>query len=215
MAKPLQVHLDLTELVAIERPALIGSRTSDRTFGITKGPKFNEDSLRPGRVLDLVKSLYQNLASEIQIALGTGRGANRCIKVRYVSGITPDRMGRAAQAVSRTKGRKFTQHSSDAGSRVSGYVYEGAILANIEDHLLEEPDAGVGIAEIENIVATIVAHELGHNLGLEHVKQQNDIMFAFAGHAKPQRVQWLTLASKGRLAFSEAQLQRVRQILAS
>ena len=215
MAKPLQVHLDLRELVTIERPALIGSRTSGRTYGITKGPKFNTDKLRPGRILVVVKSKYQGLSSEIQITLGSGRGANRCIKVRYVSGITPDRLGRAAQAVSRTRGQKFTQHSQDEGSRVSGYVYEGAILASIEDHLLEDADAAVGVSEIENIAATVIAHELGHNLGLEHVTKRDDIMFEFAGHAKPRRVQWLNLAAKDRLAFSEAQLQQIRQILAS
>ena len=126
-------------------------------------------------------------------------------------------MGRSATAVGRMTADKtvpFTPNSKDASQNVSGYIFEGPILAQIEMHLL--PDKAK--INIDNIIASAVAHELGHNLGLGPAYTPFDIMYVYAsdsrtGEPNSQQKQWMILAEQNKLRFKPHEFQKIRLVL--
>jgi hypothetical protein len=129
-----------------------------------------------------------------------------------VVGSSDKHVGRAAQAISRKKGKKFTaDNAADKKNRVSGYVYEGALLVQMEKHMVGDFNG----THIENVFATSLAHELGHNLGLEHDhKDPTDIMFVYAGRPAAEIRQWMKAAAADKLNFKPSQIEHIRQTMA-
>ena len=81
----LLVHLDLSEIINLNSPAAIPVR--GESVGIRKGSAYANNSARPHNILDLVREKFRPLQNMIDIQLGKGNGAHRCIKARYVHGI--------------------------------------------------------------------------------------------------------------------------------
>jgi hypothetical protein len=68
---------------------------------------------------------------------------------------------------------------------------------------------------IENILGTVIAHELGHQLGLDHEKAADDIMFVFSEEPRGKQINWLRLAERDGLSFSAAQIKKMQTLLAT
>ena len=223
----LMIHLDLKELIEIDDPR--EGRTRDPNTGtkmpvLFKGKVIKKDPNRPQAVLALVRKKFQALQDLVQIELGTGTGSDRFLKARFgyplapaggqqithkVHGplFDPAYVGAGADALSRTRLKKFKPIKGDAKKGVTAYIFEGAIGHVILDFF---PNKGVNI---NNIFATAIAHELGHNLGLSHVSSPRDIMFVYAMRPEKEQRQWMTLAEKDALVFSSAQLSAMRKLL--
>ena len=71
----------------------------------------------------------------------------------------------------------------DANKGVTAYVFEGAIGIVIMDYF-------GGKANVENIFATAIAHELGHNLGLpaQRVPGQHYVCVCKEERKRPEEV---------------------------
>jgi Matrixin len=69
---------------------------------------------------------------------------------------------------------------------------------------------GSSRVDVDNIFAALIAHEIGHNLGLEHEYSPAGLMFAYEGASTMERRTWLQSASAGRLRFKPWQLERIR-----
>jgi hypothetical protein len=66
---------------------------------------------------------------------------------------------------------------------------------------------------INRILAATIAHEIGHNLGLEHEYSPTGIMFDYGEASANQRKFWLQNASKGELEFRGWQITKTKLLI--
>lgn len=202
---PLIIHLDLGDLIELNQ---INEKA--RSGLISPGEPFAKNPKRPELILKIVKSKFSPLGKKVSILLGKGSNANRFLKVRYAFHGSTRYCGNAAQASSRTKLQRF-RPIDPADKGVTAYVYEGAVSNEIMEHL---KGVSLKVSDIENIFATAICHELGHNLGLEHVKSINNFMFDYWSKGEAGKKNWLMVATKGSINFTSAQIQRMSTVLA-
>jgi hypothetical protein len=202
-ASPLLVHLDLDELAELNDPE--EAKTGDV---YRKGSVVHRDADRPSKILRIVREKFRALAERIRIELGTGTNADRFLKVRFLWSTDDEYLGVSAEASSRTKIGPFTPDPADRGKGVTGYVFEGALALQIERRLL-----GVTLDDVNNIFAAAIAHELGHNLGVEHSDSPGDLMFVYNDKPKSDREMWLSLAARNQLDFKGWQLKKMELVL--
>lgn len=60
---------------------------------------------------------------------------------------------------------------------------------------------GSSRVEVDNIFAAMIAHEIGHNRGLEHEHSPAGLVFAYEDVGPIERRMWLQSASAGGLEF--------------
>jgi hypothetical protein len=224
---PLLIRLDLAELVDIEDPAIglapvAGSHK--RQPAIVKGAVLNHDPDRPDKVLQLIKAKFSKLGVMIKFESGAVVESDRFVKVRFGYPIEtktngqvvhpihgpmfdPKYIGAGADASSRNTLMPFKTLKGDKG--VTAYLYEGAL-----GYMLLDLFQGKSL-NINNIIATAIAHELGHNLGLTHEVNPQDIMFDAENRPESEQKQWLILAEKNSLEFTSNQIQTIRKLLNS
>jgi hypothetical protein len=118
----------------------------------------------------------------------------------------PVYVGAGAQSQSRSRVEKFAPVKGDAKKGVTAYVFEGAIGVVIMNFFS-------GKVRYENIFATAIAHELGHNLGLPHRESSSDIMFVYAKKTEKEQKKWMTAAAKNALKFSAPQIASMRKLV--
>ncbi len=200
---PFLIHLSLAELAKLEVVEQHG-----RSGLIRRGAVFNTDPKRPRNVLTIVQAHFAGLGKGVMIRAGSGGGSDRFLKADFAWGQDPDVGGVSAQGITRTKLGRFNKKGADQGLPVTGYVFEGVIGRWIVDYM-----GGAGV-NVDCLFATVVAHELGHQLGLPHEPLVTDLMFGFGGGGKKDRVAWLWGASKGTLVFSKTQVGTMRGLLA-
>ena len=233
MKRRLLVHLNLDEIVALNPP--VGVEGEQKRIkppyegiqkeirkGVLAQPSLARDPNRPQKVLAIVREKFQALAQDIEIRLGNGAGADRCIKARWAFGIHPRRCGVSAQATGRMKPKYvpsnfFEARFEDDEKDVTGYVFEGAILAEAELLLPEEKKEKF---DFNSIVATVIAHELGHNLGLIHTCSPHDIMYGYKSEEfrdKPndQQKLWISRAEQNKLTFKHIEVRQMQLALAN
>jgi hypothetical protein len=175
---------------------------------IARGATFAEDKDRPGKILGLVRELFQPLGGDVTIKLGDGAGSDRFLKADFAWGSDPDIGGVSAQGLGRTRLGPFNRRSTDQNKPVTGYVFEGVIGGWIMDIL------GPVKVSLNNIFATFICHELGHQLGLGHESGPDNIMFVWADMGLAERQTYLRLANDVKLRFTEAQVKVMRETIA-
>lgn len=201
---PLVVHLDLGEF--LELNTVIEHKAS----GIIRpGDAFHKDPGRDGKILKVVEKFFQPLAAAVSIKLGDGTGSDRLLKAAFAWGNDPEIGGMSAQGLSRSKLDKFSKMAADTGKPVTGYAFEGVIGNWILDYLGSEP------VQVNNIFGTVIAHELGHQLGLDHAKAADDIMFVFSGESRGNQINWLRLGERNALKFTDPQIKKMQTLLAT
>lgn len=198
---PLIIHLDLAELVELNEII-----EHARSSLIKKGKPFAKDSKRPQTVLKIVKDLFGLLGKKIDLRLGSGFKSQRFLKTAFAWGHAPDIGGVSAKGRTRTRLGKFNRMGDDQNKPVTGYVFEGVIGNWIVEYL-------GGKANIDNLFGTIIAHELGHQLGLDHSKSAQDIMFDFGDGSRKDRTKWLQFAQKKALKFSKGQIATMKSMV--
>ena len=227
-ADVLVIHLDLAELIEIQEPRIGPVRRSGSLESVdvmVKGPVIAKDLDRPKKVLTVVRKLFSPLADVIAIELSDGSAAaGRLLKTHFgwpminTAGepqvskkhgqfYDPYYVGAGATSTSRSKLEAFKPIKGDPSKGVTAYVFEGAIGVAVMEHF--EP----GKANVDNIFAAAIAHELGHNLGLPHGKSPADIMFVYANEDERDQKKWMMAASENKLAFNATQLASMRTLL--
>jgi Matrixin len=170
---PLVIHLDLGEF--LELNTVVEHASSGL---IARGDVFNKDPGRDGKILKVVEQFFQPLAGSLTIKLGDGTGSDRFLKATFAWGNNPEIGGMSAQGLTRSKLGKFSRRAADTGKPVTGYVFEGVIGNWIMDYLGSKP------VNVDNIFGTVIAHELGHQLGLDHEKASDNVMFVFTEESR-------------------------------
>jgi hypothetical protein len=201
---PLVIHLDLAEFIELNE--VIEHASSGI---IARGDAFHKDPGRDAKILKVIEKLFAPLGTAVTIKLGDGTGSDRLLKAAFAWGSDPEIGGMSAQGLSRTKLDKFSRMAADTGKPVTGYVFEGVIGNWILDYLGAKP------VDVNSIFATVIAHELGHQLGLDHVKASDDVMFVFSGEPRGKQIDWLRRGERGGLAFSDAQIKAMQTLLAT
>jgi hypothetical protein len=201
--EPLEIHLELSELMELNEVL-----EHAKSGIIKKGSPFAKDTKRPEKILNILKVIFRPLGTAISIRFGSGKPGHRFLKAAFAWGVDPDIGGVSAMGITRSKLGRFNRRGEDAGSPVTGYVFEGPIGNWIIEYL------GGKSSSIENLFATVIAHELGHQLGLSHAKSPDDLMFGFGDGNREQRIKWLGLAQKRGLDFRPEQVGAMKGLLA-
>lgn len=201
---PLVVHLDLGEFLELNE---VVQHAASGIIG--RGDVFHKDPGRDGKILKVVEKMFQPLAAALTIKLGDGTGSDRFLKAAFAWGNDPEIGGMSAQGVSRSKLDKFSRMAADTGKPVTGYVFEGVIGNWILDYLGSKP------VDVNNIFGTVIAHELGHQLGLDHENKADDVMFVFSGEARGKQINWLRLGERNALKFTDPQIKTMQTLLAT
>jgi len=207
MAKDLPslvIHLDLGEFLELNE--VIEQASSGL---IARGDVFNKDPGRDGKILSVVQQFFQPLADSVTIKLGDGTGSDRFLMATFAWGNNPEIGGMSAQGLTRSKLGKFSRRAVDTSKPVTGYVFEGVIGNWIMDYLGSKP------VQVNNIFATAIAHELGHQLGLDHEKTSDNIMFVFTEESRANQINWLRLGERNALKFTDAQIKTMQKLLAT
>jgi hypothetical protein len=193
----LDITLNLEELVSLENVV------QHKASGLIKpGPVFNRDPGRPAMVLNLVRNKFMAVSSHLSFRLGTG-GGRRHLLASFARSGEPQLLGRAAQWGPRGPTKSFTP-DRPGHKGVTAYIYEGAIGNEIVEML------GSSRVNVDHIFAAMIAHEIGHNLSLEHEYSPTGLMFAYEDAGSVERKMWLQSASEGRLEFRPWQLEKSR-----
>ena len=200
---PLEVHLDLNELVELNEVIEHG-----RSGLFKKGKAFANDPKRPQKVLAIVASIFSPLGKAIHICLGSGTKSDRLLKAAFSWGMDPDIGGVSAKGISRTKLGNFNRMGDDQGKPVTAYIFEGVIGNWIVEYL------GGKCGNIDNLFAAIIAHELGHQLGLDHSDSIQNVMFNFRDGSRAERIKWLQSCEKNELKFDPNQINIMKSLLA-
>jgi hypothetical protein len=201
--EPLEIHLELSELIELNEVV------EHAGSGIIKrGAPFAKDAKRPDKIVTILKAIFRPLGEAIVIRFGSGKPGHRFLKAAFAWGVDPDIGGVSAMGITRSKIGPFNRRGDDAGSPVTGYVFEGPIGNWIIEYL------GGKSSGIDNLFATVIAHELGHQLGLSHAKSPDDLMFGFGDGNREQRIKWLGLAQKRGLGFRPEQVSAMKGLLA-
>jgi hypothetical protein len=193
----LDITLNLEELISLEN--VIQHEASSL---IKPGPVFNRDPGRPVKVLNLVRNKFTAVNAHLNFRLGTG-GGRRHLLATFSRNSEPQLLGRAAQWGQGGPTKPFTP-DRPGHKGVTAYIYEGAIGDEIVELL------GSSRVDVDNIFAALIAHEIGHNLGLEHEYLPAGLMFAYEDAGTMERRTWLQSASAGRLGFKPWQLEKIR-----
>lgn len=224
---PFVIELDLNELITLEdvgegKVPIRGTLRSADVF--VKAGVLVTDKDRPKRILAIVQKLFSPLKGEVSIQLDTPGKSDRLLKARFgwpvmdSSGkpkvskrhgpmYDPGFVGAGARGFARSRLEKFKPVKGDEKQGVTAYVFEGAIAVLIKDYF-------PGKVNVDNIFATSIAHELGHNLGLPHGASPSDIMFVFAGRSEADRKKWLFAAEKNLLKFdAKTQVPKMRNTI--
>lgn len=225
---PFLIHLDLNELAETEQPG-VGKVQRSGSFQkvdvFVKGASLGKDPGRPNKVLAGVRKIFAPLKDVIHIELDTPAKSDRLLRARfgwpmvtsagkpqvskrYGQFYDPSYVGVGAPGQTRTRVGRFKPMKGDGKSGVTAYVFEGAIAIVIMDFF-------GGKANVDNIYAAAIAHELGHNLGLGHTKSATDIMFVYARQTASDQKRWMKAANDDKLRFSRPQRSRIRNLLRS
>jgi hypothetical protein len=199
---PLMIHLHLAELVELNEVI-----EHARSSLIKKGAPFAKDPKRPQTVLKIVKERFRPLGKAIDLRLGSGIKSQRFLKAAFAWGLDPDVGGVSAKGITRTRLGRFNRMAADQGTAVTGYVFEGVIGNWIVEYL------GGRSSNINYLFGTVIAHELGHQLGLDHTKSVANMMFGFGEGSKTDRTKWLRLADKKALGFTVPQIKTMKILL--
>lgn len=220
------IHLDLKDLIEIEQPMQGKVQRSGKLGKVdvfVKGAVLQKDVDRPKKILSIVRKIFAPLADVIKIELDTPEGSDRLLRAHFgwplvnkagkpqVSNkhgqfYDPSYVGAGAIGRSRSRVDKFTPVRGDANKGVTAYVFEGAIGIVIMDFF-------GGKVNVENVFATAIAHELGHNLGLTHSQSPGDMMFVYAGKSEKDQKRWMTAAEKNTLRFNTPQITLIRNLV--
>jgi Matrixin len=221
------ILLDLSELITIEQPGpgrVKNSVTGEMEDVFVKGELLGTDADRPKKVLAKVQKIFAPFADVIAIELDTPEArSDRLLKARFGfplvndDGIpqvskphgqfySPYYVGAGADGKSRSRVTSFKPIKGDEARGPTAYVFEGAIALVVMDYF-------DGKAAVNNIYATAIAHELGHNLGLQHTKSPTDIMFIYAYQTEKDQKAWMTAANEDKLRFSDGQVGTIRALL--
>lgn len=66
-----------------------------------------------------------------------------------------------------------------------------------------------------NIFASVIVHEMGHQLGLDHEKSVGDLMFGFGDGSRAERAMWLNSCARNALSFTKKQISVMQTLLAT
>jgi hypothetical protein len=203
VAIPLNIQLELTEF------AVLDEVLQQRNTGLLgRGKVLSNDLTRPSKLLEIERQLFLPLGNAVTFKLGDGTGSDRFLKAGFSWNGDPDVGGVSAHGLSRTKLGPFNRKTEDQNKPVTGYIFEGAIGGWIADILGAVP------VHANNIFATFIAHELGHQLGLAHEPQPDNIMFIWSDQPLDQRKQYLRLSNDVKLPFTKAQVTTMLGVLA-
>jgi hypothetical protein len=198
---PLVIHLDLGELIELNEVV-----QHQKSGLIKKGQGFAKDPARPAKVLGGVTRLFKGLGNAVRVSLGDGSGSQRFLKAAFTWGMDPDVGGVSAKGISRTKMGPFNRMGDDQSRPVTAYVFEGVVGNWVVEYL-------GGSCNIDNLLATVVAHELGHQLGLDHSQSTGNTMFNFRDASTADRRRWLETGSKATATFDAGQVRVMLQLL--
>ena len=222
----LLIHLDLKDLIEIDQP-MQGKVQRSGLLGkvdvFVKGAVLQKDIDRPKKILTIVQKIFAPLANVIKIELDTPEGSDRLLRVHFGWPLVnkagkpqvstkhgqfynPSYVGAGAIGRSRTRLDKFKPAKGDANKGVTAYVFEGAIGVVIMDFF-------GGKVNVDNLFATAIAHELGHNLGLTHSQSPSDMMFVYAGKSEKDQKRWMIAAEKNALKFNAQQITSIRKLV--
>jgi hypothetical protein len=69
---------------------------------------------------------------------------------------------------------------------------------------------GSSRVEVDNIFAAMIAHEIGHNRGLEHEHSPAGLVFAYEDVGPIERRMWLQSAQRADSNSKPRQLEKIR-----